>query len=1164
MGVRSVMHGDARGDGSPTGVGPRWLFGVVVLALGTAATGMVGAQVGAQAQVVTDGTVGPAVTLDGPDYAIGADLGTRAGSNLFHSFERFSVHSGQSATFTGPESVTRVIGRVTGGEASTIDGTLRVGIPSADLYLLNPSGVVMGPNARLDMTGSLHVSTADRLEFEDGAVFPADPAAAATLTVAAPAAFGFLESNPAEVRSDGAHLTMQPGETITLSGGAVTLNDTLIEAVSGTIGVTATGGPGQVAVDATAPLPPGPKPVGAVRMTASSQYATFLEVATSPSGTDPGGNIVVRGGEVVLDGAGLSSNSLTAAPGGSVRIDATGDVSLRNGAAAASLATASGGAGLVEIRTPGTVEIRDANSFATTLTQGSGPGGQLVVESGALRVADGGRLSAGAHESGAGGSLIVRTGALQVTGGGTISAAASGGGAGGTMDIAVTGPVLVSGFGSSVFSSTFGDGNGGALHLSGRDVTIADQASVGSLAASTGATGPVSVTASGTFTLERGGVLSGSTADGSGNVVQVRAGALHLREGGGIDLTSRGAGDAGTLTITVDGPMTMDALGTLIVSDSLGRGRGGNIVVNAGNLTMTDGAIIKSFARDVGAAGDITVQTADDITMIGSGDLAAPLIASDSVVGASGPGGTVTLRARNVDLQRLAFVSTEASGTGAGGQVDIAARDTFYAGADVFVSANTLDTAPAGTVTVSADRIVLDPASIIATATWGTGLGGSIALTAGTSVDITGGAVTADSFGNGDAGSVLVAAPVVNFTEAGALFANTSGAGRGGTITIQTDRMSVRNGQISSGASASGDAGTVSIVAAESLDLDGATTFVTAETAASGAGGTVQIEAGRLTMTDGASVGTEAFGTGRAGNVIITVQGPVTVAGTGELIGVPVNSVISSQTLGEGAAGRVAITAENLTLRDGGTLSSASFGAGAGGNVVIVVADDVIVSSTSGFGTPSLINALSSETAPAGNISIRADSLHVLDGGTVATVASEAAGGRVILDLRDALHVARGRVTTSVASGFGGGGDVTITNPTAVVLNGGRIVANAVGGDGGNITIVTDLFLADPRSVVEASSQLGIDGEITIDAPDVDVSSAVALPSSLAGAGTIRRDVCGTSGPGAAAGSSLVVLGRGALPPDTGGPLPGLLTTPGRGAGPAPWGIDCDGTEADG
>ena len=86
-----------------------------------------------QAQIVTDGSVGPSVSLSGPRIDTGANLGTRRGDNLFHSFERFGIAAGQTATFTGPGTVRNVISRVTGGETSHIDGTLAFRVGQADL-----------------------------------------------------------------------------------------------------------------------------------------------------------------------------------------------------------------------------------------------------------------------------------------------------------------------------------------------------------------------------------------------------------------------------------------------------------------------------------------------------------------------------------------------------------------------------------------------------------------------------------------------------------------------------------------------------------------------------------------------------------------------------------------------------------------------------------------------------------------------------------------------------------------------------------------------------------------------------------------------------------------------------------------------------------------------
>ena len=165
----------------------------------------------AAAEVATDGSLGRRVSLRGGDIEIGAGLGQQRGGNLFHSFQKFDVETGGRVTFTGPGSVKNVIGRVTGGEPSSIDGTLASTIPDADLYLLNPAGILFGPNARLDVKGSFHASTADELRLADGAVFSALDTAGSTLSVAEPQAFGFLGAPPGAITVDNSRLGVPAG-----------------------------------------------------------------------------------------------------------------------------------------------------------------------------------------------------------------------------------------------------------------------------------------------------------------------------------------------------------------------------------------------------------------------------------------------------------------------------------------------------------------------------------------------------------------------------------------------------------------------------------------------------------------------------------------------------------------------------------------------------------------------------------------------------------------------------------------------------------------------------------------------------------------------------------------------------------------------------------------
>jgi len=161
------------------------------------------------AEVITDGSLGgpkgpvSSGTVPGvgtTTYHITDTLGKRAGQNLFHSFDKFNVLTNESATFTARGDIRNVVSRVTGGTSSWIDGTLRSTVQGANLYFLNPWGVVFGPNASLDVTGSFHVSTADYLRFEDAIRFYSSPGAAdQVLSTASPVAFGFLSANPAPV-----------------------------------------------------------------------------------------------------------------------------------------------------------------------------------------------------------------------------------------------------------------------------------------------------------------------------------------------------------------------------------------------------------------------------------------------------------------------------------------------------------------------------------------------------------------------------------------------------------------------------------------------------------------------------------------------------------------------------------------------------------------------------------------------------------------------------------------------------------------------------------------------------------------------------------------------------------------------------------------------------
>jgi filamentous hemagglutinin family protein len=140
------------------------------------------------AQLVPDGTLGttvtPGVLIQG-EPADRIDGGTIRGTNLFHSFEAFNVDPGQRLYFANPTGIENILSRVTGSSNSAIDGLLGVD-GTANLFLLNPNGIIFGPNARLDISGSFLASTGNRVTFTDGSEFRAVPAANELLTVSVP------------------------------------------------------------------------------------------------------------------------------------------------------------------------------------------------------------------------------------------------------------------------------------------------------------------------------------------------------------------------------------------------------------------------------------------------------------------------------------------------------------------------------------------------------------------------------------------------------------------------------------------------------------------------------------------------------------------------------------------------------------------------------------------------------------------------------------------------------------------------------------------------------------------------------------------------------------------------------------------------------------------
>ena len=496
----------------------------------------------------------------------------------------------------------------------------------------------------------------------------------------------------------------------------------------------------------------------------------------------------------------------------------------------------------------------------------------------------------------------------------------------------------------------------------------------------------------------------------------------------------------------------------------------------------------------------------------------------------TGFGGAINIWAPNLLLSDQSMISAATSGSGNAGAVNIHANNLRLWNNSV-TSTQTQGQGAGGTIGLDVGSLELATGSQITSSSAGAGHAGSIRLSAADSVLVTGSGngkssgLFSTASSTGDAGSLFVMTPNLWIRDGGELSTRTSGSGAGGQIDLAVANLNIMTGgQVSSSSQGTGHAGSIHVNAPGSVFISGSGNgkssglFSTASSA--GNAGSVQLNTSKLAIQDGGELSTWTSGSGTGGR--IRVQ-----AGQVELSR---GAMISAASTGEGNGGSIDIMARNLFRMDNSLVTTAAEIA-QGGNIAIASREVQLLNG-------SRISAQSSGPGNAGNIFITAGDTFLSRNSAVTTEATMADGGDIRLTAGYMVRLIDSQITTSVGGGpWTTGGNINI-DPEFVIFKNSRIIANAFEGQGGNIQITAGAFIADPYSIVDASSTLGIDGTVDIRAPISNLSGIVApLPKDFLSAASLIREAC-EARIREGKMSSFIIKGREGIPAEPGSFMP--------------------------
>jgi filamentous hemagglutinin family protein len=1074
----------------------------------------------ARAQIVTDGSVGPALALTGPNFQISERLGQTRGQNLFHSFQDFNLARGEAATFSGSPSIANILARVTGGRFSSIDGALNSSIAGANLYFINPNGILFGPNAQINVGGSFVSTTADFVRLQGGGVFNASNPSATTLTSAPVSAFGFLGPQAAPIVVNGSLLGVSAGKSLSLIGGNMSLGNTLLFAEKGQVNLVSVASPGEVVLDGTdSKSTPNLQGFGALGDVSIANAAINVADSVRSSG-GVGGGVSVSGRDVTLAQSVIFASNSGSTSGGSLAFEASRNLKVTDGTEISSGTLGSGAGANIDLRARDLSLENDARAYS--ITAGSGQGGDVSLTAETARLIGGGRIDSSSLGDGQGGSVSLRADSARLEGSGRFNSGIFGlnSGAGAGADVTADVRDLQIAEGAAIFTDTGGSGAGGNIALRGDSVTLdggRNSVPTGVITGSSGAGrgGSITINATNGLAVARFGQIgSAAGGDGAGGNIEVRTRALSLEKDGSLYTETTDLGPGGNIAIVADqvqvldrsslesrtfgpgkgGDLSLSARDVLldagqnignrttgVIATSNGIGDGGNIRADIDTLRLVNGAFLLVSTLGSGSGGSIDLQSTDITLDGGRGALGTGILAQ----GRTGNSGAVKIRTGTLNVLRGGQILTETVGAGNAGDLLINAAkirlDGQNSGANTVISSTTNAAnggGGAGDITITAKELEVRSDAQIDASTFGDGQGGNIN-------------VQADTIRLDD-GDGIIATGIVAFSAA-------TVGGRGGNIAIEAKELSVSGGtQISTASLGSGDGGDISIkadnltVSKAAAGLGSRASEISADTLAqsgAGAGGNIDLVAKTLRVLDGGVVSTSTRGNGRGGqisaqadSIVLDGQGNRNFTG------------FRAQTIASGNAGNVTFDAKTVQIVDGGRVLATTAGSGAGGEINIR-ADSVALDGRSNVAFTGIDAQTRAQNGGGigGGIQVDAKTLRVVDGALISgDTSGSGIGGRINIFVSDILLDGKGsnqktgilaETSATIAGDPTGktnqGGDIGVFGQNLRIEGGAEISATTSGnGIGGNVLVAVDnITLRGAGSVIDVGSAAGATGE---------------------------------------------------------------------------------------